>query len=111
VALLGEASEEDVVADGVSRDLRLGPRGGTEQAQRGAERGEAAVGEDDGVEGEGITWDGAEADGGGGEARGGEGGEPRMRRRRRRNRREARRKTKTKPVGPWWEKLLGFSCS
>jgi len=53
---------------------------------------------------------GAEASDGG-EARGGEGGEPRMRRRRRRNGREARRKTKTKPVGPWWEKLLGFSCS
>lgn len=75
MALLGEASEEDVVADGVRRDLRLGPRGGTEQAQRGAERAEAAVGEDDGVEGEGVTWDGAEADGGGGEARGGEGGD------------------------------------
>lgn len=77
MALLGEGSEEDVVAVGVSRDLRLrlGPRGGTEQAQRGTERAEATVGEDDGVEGEGVTWDGAEADGGGGEARGGEGGD------------------------------------
>lgn len=75
MSLLGEASEEDVVADGVGRDLRLGPRGGTEHAKRGPECVEAAVGEDDGVEGERVTWDGAEAGGGGDEARGGERGD------------------------------------
>lgn len=68
MALLGDASEEDVVANGIRRNLRVWSGGGTEEAERGAEQAEVAVGEDDRVEGAGVTWNGAEADGGGGEA-------------------------------------------
>jgi len=75
VALLGDASEEDVVANGIRRNLRVWSGGGTEEAERGAEQAEVAVGEDDRVEGAGVTWNGTEADGGGGEARGGKGGD------------------------------------
>lgn len=73
MALLGEASEEYVVANGINRNLRLGRGGGTQEAQCGAEQAEVAVGEDDRVECVGVNWKGAEADCGGGEARGGKG--------------------------------------
>jgi hypothetical protein len=53
----------------------VGCGGGTQEAQRGAEQAEVAVGEDDRVEGVGVTWKGAETYGGGGEAGGGKGGD------------------------------------
>lgn len=73
MALLRQGSEEYVVANGVDCNSPR-PRG-AEEGQRGAELAEAAVGEDDGVEGHGVAGDGAEADGCGGEARGGECGD------------------------------------